>query len=353
MLKIIGWDIGGVNSKAALINYENGKFKNLKLFTKYFPVFKYKRKEFIDILREIYDELCINDNAEWMAVTITAELSDAFFNKREGLEFITKCFNDCFPEKEIYFLDNKGTFSKFEDIKQNILRFAATNWIATAALISEKYGNCLMIDIGSTTTDIIPIINGKFNDMGLTDLDRLISGELVYTGVLRATIPSITHYLEVKGKKSRISFEKFALMADVHFVLNHISEKEYNCETADDRPVDRKNCLARIARIVCADDEILEEKEILKLAKQLYEAQVVIIQEGIEQIIKKNSELYQPDFPIIVLGLGGKILAEKAVRELGFNNIIYLSDILGEEASIIAPSVAVAYMLGKFLEISK
>ena len=142
-------------------------------------------------------------------------------------------------------------------------------------------------------------------------------------------------------------------MADVHFVLNHISEKQYTCETADDRPVDRKNCLARLSRVVCADDEALDENEIINLAKQLYDAQVSVIQEGIEQVIKRNSELYKPDFPIVILGLGGKILAEQAVKNLGFNNIIYLSDILGEEGSIIAPSVAVACILGKKLEILK
>ena len=197
MLKIIGWDIGGVNSKAALIYFEKGKFKNLKLCSKYFPVFKYKRNEFFEILREIYDELCVDNNVICMAVTITAELSDAFFNKREGLEFITKSFNDCFPEKNIYFLDNQGALLKFEETKKNILKLAATNWIATSDLVAKKYKNCLIIDVGSTTTDIIPVLNGKFSTIGLTDLDRLISGELVYTGVLRATIPSITHHLKV------------------------------------------------------------------------------------------------------------------------------------------------------------
>ncbi|NHI94146.1 MAG: hypothetical protein EAX96_16770 [Candidatus Lokiarchaeota archaeon] len=346
MVKIIGWDIGGVNSKAALINYEKGKFKEINLCSKYFPIFKHRRNEFFDELREINTEIAKDEKIKIMAVTITAELSDAFFNKKEGLNFIIKCFNECFPETDIFFLNNKGNFLSYNEISDKILTLAATNWIATAYLVSKNINNCLIIDIGSTTTDIIPILNGKLSTASLTDLDRLISGELVYTGLLRATIPSIIHNLEIKGKKSRISFEKFALMADIHLVLNHISEQEYTCETADDRPKNYLNSLARISRVVCADNEMLKEEEILNLAKQLYEAQVKIIKDAIEQVIEKYQAFQDRNFPIVVLGLGGKILGEIAAKRLGFININYLSNILGDEGSKVAPSVAVAFMLG-------
>jgi len=349
MVKIIGWDIGGVNSKAALIDYESGKILSKKLSFKYFPVFKHKRQEFFDKLIEINNELSADD-VKIMAVTITAELSDAFFSKREGLEFITTCFHDCFPNKEIYFLNNEANFLKYGEIKDKILTLSATNWIASSFFIGKQIQNCLFIDIGSTTTDIIPVINGIHATAGVSDLDRLISGELVYTGTLRSTIPSILHYLNVKGKKSRISFEKFALIADVHLVLNNISEKEYTCETADDRPNDYENSLARISRIVCADTEMLKENEILDLAKQIYKAQVEMIKEAIQQVTNRLGDIINNELPIVVLGLGGTILAEKAARELGFNNIIKLSEMIGEDGSNVAPSLSVAYMLASKLE---
>jgi len=173
---------------------------------------------------------------------------------------------------------------------------------------------------------------------------------LVYTGTLRSTIPSILHYLNIRGKKSRISFEKFALIADVHLVLKNISEKEYTCETADDRPNDYKNSLARISRIICADTEMLKENEILDLAKQIYKAQKEMIKEAIQQVTNRHGDTIKNDSPIVVLGLGGRILAEKAALELGFNNIIKLSDMIGEDGSNIAPSLSVAYMLANKLE---
>ncbi|MHA1799569.1 MAG: hydantoinase/oxoprolinase family protein, partial [Candidatus Helarchaeota archaeon] len=166
----------------------------------------------------------------------------------------------------------------------------------------------------------------------------------------RATIPSIVHHVQVKGKKSRISFEKFALMADIHLVLNNIKEKDYTCDTADGRPIDRINCLARISRIVCADLEMLDENEILNIAKQIYDAQIKIISKAIAQV-SKNYKINTPHaFPVIVLGLGGEILGAKAAKQLGFNNIIRLSDIYSKEESKVAPSLAVAYMLGKKME---
>ena len=44
----------------------------------------------------------------------------------------------------------------------------------------------LLIDIGTTSTDIIPIVDGEVAALGWTDPDRLASGELVYSRAVNA-----------------------------------------------------------------------------------------------------------------------------------------------------------------------
>ena len=53
------------------------------------------------------------------------------------------------------------------------------------ALVAKLAGDALFVDMGSTTTDIIPIEDGAVANEGYTDAERLLTGELVYTGFTR------------------------------------------------------------------------------------------------------------------------------------------------------------------------
>ncbi|MHA1144788.1 MAG: hydantoinase/oxoprolinase family protein [Candidatus Helarchaeota archaeon] len=348
MTQVMGWDVGGVNIKATLLSttVEGIKAKNSLNF---YPFWTSDLSKLGNILKAIHDDLNPSHDLVPMAITITAELSDAFQTKREGLSLIISCFKRTFPKHPLYFLNIRGEFIPANKIqKEDILQFAATNWIATALIVGEKYPNSLLIDIGSTTTDIIPIMDGRPATRGLSDLDRLISRELIYTGVLRATIPSILHELTIRGQKCLISFEKFALVADVHLTLGHIGKKQYTCNTADERGKSREEALARLARIVCADIEMLPEDEIISIATQIYEAQVQIVKNGIKNVIQENSALVWKETPVIIAGLG-KFLAREALNLLDIKNIIDIDFMIGAGNSIIAPASCIAQLLTRNL----
>ena len=65
---------------------------------------------------------------------------------------------------------------------------ASANWHACAALIAGKHTSALFVDLGSTTTDIVPIVDGKVAARGYTDAQRLAAGELIYTGLVRGFV---------------------------------------------------------------------------------------------------------------------------------------------------------------------
>src|SRR6185503_8193489 len=85
----------------------------------------------------------------------------------------------------VHVFGTDGHFGSADQARADPLRVAAANWAATAHLVAKTTPTCVLIDIGSTTTDIIPIIDGRVAVSGRTDPDRLASGELVYTGALR------------------------------------------------------------------------------------------------------------------------------------------------------------------------
>ena len=206
-----------------------------------------------------------------------------------------------------------------------------------------------MMDIGSNTTDIIPIIGGKIATKSRTDLDRLISGELIYTGSLRATIPSIVRKVNVRGSSCRISFEKFALVADVHLILGHITQDQYNCDTADGRENNLENSYARLSRIVCADIEMVSREELDKIAREIYEKQIEQIKEGFNQVIQNYKVAKDLDFPVVVTGLGKDFLAKKVVESLNYKKIIDFDTLIGGKGGLVAPSISIAQMLYDYL----
>jgi probable H4MPT-linked C1 transfer pathway protein len=115
------------------------------------------------------------------------------------------------------------------------LDFAASNWLAAALWIARQNPDCLYVDVGSTTTDILPIVGGQVCVSGRSDLDRLSSGELVYTGALRTNLAAMVQSIPVAGRICRVASEYFAISGDVHLVLGNINADDYTCATPDGR----------------------------------------------------------------------------------------------------------------------
>ncbi len=116
---------------------------------------------------------------------MTAELSQMFRTKRDGVAFVLDALQAAFPTSEIRVFAVDGRFLPPAEARSAPLAVAAANWSATAHLVALDHPNALLIDTGTTTTDIIPISGGLVVSRGRTDPERLASGELVYTGALR------------------------------------------------------------------------------------------------------------------------------------------------------------------------
>ena len=83
---------------------------------------------------------------------------------------------------------------------------------------------------------------------GKTDLEKLMCGELVYTGSLRTNVAAIVHSIPIRNGVAGVASELFALSGDVHLVLGNISEEDYTSETADGRGKTVPEALARLSQ---------------------------------------------------------------------------------------------------------
>ena len=340
---ILGWDIGGVNTKAARLAAGPGTPVSRSVCLPY--ELQRSPSSLGSTLRSAAQRLGA-DPADRHAVTMTAELSQAFRTKREGVGFILDALETTFPGDRLHVYTVDGRFVSPRAARLQPLDAAASNWAATANWVARLVPTCLLIDVGTTTTDLIPIVSGKVAAQGRTDPERLRSGELVYTGALRTPVEAIARRVPLRGEATGLASEGFALMGDVYLWSGRLKEEDYTCPTPDGRPATRAYAGERLARAVCADRDLLDPAAIDEMAAGITHAQLETIVEGLEVIRRRCPAIETA----VVTGLGD-FIAVAAAQAAGLT-VIHLADKVNGAAQT-APAMAVAWLLHETLEAKK
>ena len=339
-MKIAGFDIGGANTDLAVIDFEDGEIKNMEVDFAYLPMWS-NNDDLSHVLVELIENICPVSEIDAVGISMTAELVDAYDTKKDGVLDIVKKCEETFT-CPIAYVGVDGMISKSE-IEKDPLKAAAANWIATAQIATLISDNCIFIDTGSTTTDIIPIKEGRECAIGKSDFDRSATGELVYTGTLRTNLASFLDKVELNGKEYRVASELFAQTADVYMVLDLITEDDYICDTFDGEGKSKIDCARRIARVVCADLEMLSMDDIVAMSEVIHQKQIAQIADGLKQVVETQGlDL------IVTTGLGKDILDRPAAELLGLK-VKSMGDILSDDECTVAPAVGTAVMMEKFL----
>ena len=332
---VLGWDIGGVNTKVARLTpaADGPVLRSASL--------AYEIKDdplgLADTLKRAASSVG-SEKSDRHAVTMTAELSQAFHTKREGVEFILAALEATFPGCELHVYTVEGSFVSTDEARKAPLLVSAANWAATASLVARSIPTCVLMDIGTTSTDLIPVVNGEVVAEGRTDPERLLSGELVYTGALRTPAEAITSHVPLWNGDAGVAADGFALIGDAHLWLGHIEPEDYTCRPPDGHRPSRQSAGERLARIVCADREMLDDESIDRISRSLAIAQVGTVAAALRRVLARWPSIRLA----VVAGLGDFIAAE-AARSLNLE-IIPLANRLGPSART-APAAAVAWLL--------
>ena len=334
---LLGWDIGGVNTKAARVDME-GDRPTLTASASEALEMERSSAELVPTLRRLAGRLGGAPAAH--AVTMTAELSQAFRTKREGVGFVLDAVAAAFPGEPVSVYGIEGEFFDPADARERPLEVAAANWAATARFVGQQMPDCLLMDIGTTSSDIIPLVGAGPMTVGRTDPERLLSGELVYTGALRTPVEAVSRAVPLWGGLCPLAAERFALIGDVYLWLGALEADDYTVATPDGRPATREFAGERLARAVCADAEMLDEEAVGTIARALAEAQVLLVAEAVRRARARHPRITTA----VVTGLGD-FIAEEAARRQGLE-VSHLADRIGDAART-APAAAVAWLLAE------
>ena len=347
-MAILGLDIGGANIKAA---DESGQ-------TSCHPFAIWKDRD------RLKDEIAIilKEFPQWkrIALTMTAELADCFTTKYEGvcaiLRAVETAASESLAERQstesiddvIQIWSTEGRFVQQRFARDFIRKVAAANWHALATWCGKfvSRGSGVLIDIGTTTTDMIPLVDGKPTPVGLTDVGRLQSGELSYSGIWRTPLCAVAHSVPFRDGYCSLAAELFATTLDIHLLLDHIPEQKDNFDTANGRPATKDAAHDRIARMLCSDRHEISVEESTQIARFLADVQRQRLAGALERVLHR---LPSACHTVIVSG-SGSFLARQLIadnRHTTNSTVVSIADQFSSGIAEAACAYALAQLASK------
>ena len=307
----IGWDIGGAHLKIANI-YNNGKILSVEQYpTPLWEGLSILEDKLISVLKKI------PNNEISHSVTMTAELTDIFKDREEGVKSIIKLCHKKLGKDISFYTINDG-LKKINISKSNFNQIASANWHASSIFTSSLVESGLFVDVGSTTTDIIPFYKNNVISHGVNDQSRLRFNELIYMGVVRTPIMALTSKAIFNGVKQNIINENFATTADIYRILGYLNESDDLLETSDSNDKSVLNSMRRLARMLGTDLVINKnENNLRELAKYFHEIQL----ETLTCSIKKSLLRLPKKRNILVCAGVGHFLVEIIAKRLNMSCI--------------------------------
>jgi (4-(4-[2-(gamma-L-glutamylamino)ethyl]phenoxymethyl)furan-2-yl)methanamine synthase len=335
----IGWDIGGAHVKVAVLQGD-----------RLIEAAQYPCPLWLGLsrLEARTDQILARLQAPRAnhAVTMTGELADSFATREEGVRRILEVLGARIDSKSLYvFAGNEGLLDFDRLSSGHFAKIASANWLATAVYAARILNTAVLIDIGSTTTDILIVRSGEVLAKGFSDYERLVSGELVYTGVVRTPVAALVKQVPFEGVRVPLMAELFATTADVYRLTGELPEDYDQWPAADGAEKTPEASARRLARMIGRDLCSASLASWTRLAAYCREVQVRDIQDA---VLRCLSRLDSGDRPTIVgAGIGRFLAADLGARAgleyQDFSSSAGFAAIPG--ASECAPAVAVARLL--------
>lgn len=322
-------DIGGANIKVA-----DGKGFAV---SSVFPLWQ-RPQQLAEMLRRL---IAGAPKADHLAATMSGELADCYVTKADGVQAIVHALVTGADGRHSRIYLNNGMLVAPQIALKHPMLAAAANWHALARFAGRYVptGPGLLIDIGSTTCDIIPLANGHPAAAGYTDPERLVASELVYTGIERSPVCALVNSLPWRKQQCPTAHELFATTWDAYLTLGDLPEEPHCTHTADGRPATKEAARDRLARAICADREMFDDQDALAAAEAIARSQLAKVAVAIGQVLGR---LPGPPAGVVVSGRGEFIARRALDRMKVAAPIISLDAELGPAVSRSATAHALA-----------
>jgi probable H4MPT-linked C1 transfer pathway protein len=333
---IFGWDLGGAHVKLAVLDHEGRLSRVVQAPCELWIG--------LERLESVLAQMLGGHVCDAMhAITMTGELADVFADRAAGVGAITQTFVRMAGAPDVMLFTGDG-FVGAADAAARWTHIASANWLATAQLAAQMIPHALLIDVGSTTTDIAVIAHGEVLAEGRDDRGRLAREELVYTGVVRTPLMAIAQRVPFACEWVGMMAEHFATAADVYRITGQLDAAYDQARTADGRGRSKEESMQRLARMVGCDVAQAPAREWQRLAGWLANAQQQQVRRACDRQLSRG--LLSDSAPVVGLGVGRFLAAQIAAQlEREYVDFAALAGVRREHVSAVdvcGPAFAVA-----------
>ncbi len=337
MSSIVGWDLGGANLKLAYL--AAGRLIQVAQIP--CPV----RQEVTKFDAALEQGLMLCPAGASHAVTMTGELSDVFVDRAEGVAYLVDMMRRATDGAALFYGGEAGFLDCIRAVERSS-EVASANWHASAALLAQLFPDGLLIDVGTTTTDLIPFNGGAVAARGSADGARLTEGELIYSGAVRTPVMAVTRTAPFNGRVQRIVAERFATMADVWRLMGELPADADPYPAPDLMGKSTQESAARLARMLGRDLSDAGLLAMIDVARHVAACQVAEIEAAAGALLAR--EELAADAPVIGAGCG-RFIAKQVAQRLDrpyhdFGDVIECAPDTRDMAAVCAPAVAVGLL---------
>lgn len=300
-----GWDVGGAHLKVVMVDADRRIVQVVQLPC---PLWQGMAQ-----LSQAVDQalLVLNQPADVHVVTMTGELADVFSGRRQGVNEISRLMAAKLGAgTRFYATDGFVGLPQVDGCHRQI---ASANWHASVSRLARLLPQGLFVDIGSTTSDLIPFSGGRTLNRGFTDAQRMRNDELVYTGAVRTPVMALTPAITFRGEEYHVAAEHFATTADIYRITGDLMETEDMAATADGAEKSLRGSMRRLARMLGHDDEDAGDGDWLTLAQAFKAVQLRQLRCAVERLLARGQ--ISADAPLVAAG-AGRFLVHALASEL-------------------------------------
>ena len=334
----IGWDLGDTDLKAVLLD-RAGSPRSASLVA--CPLW-----QGLDRLAAGVDQILdqFGHPKARHAVTMTAERADLFESRADGVAAVIAFMRDRFPgETLLIYAGAAGLIGPDAAIGLHA-QVASASWMATATLAASHLRQGLLVNVGSTTVDLVPFSDHEVLAWGASDHERLLHGELLYSGVAGTSLIALTRQVPFGGVWVPLLTDHFATTADVYRLTGALPEHANPPLGGDGREKGMAASARRLARMLGLDVASPDLGVWIQTAGYLAECHLRGLGDAAVCLLSRGD--LSPRAPIIGAGVGRFLAARLAERlqrpYLGFESLFPAQSSEMPEVADCAPAAAVA-----------
>jgi len=333
---LLGWDVGGAHLKRAVLD-ASGRLLAVDMA----PCALWQGLDRLDAAIAALPTV----PAAPSVVTMTGELTDLWPDRVAGVAGLAEALAARLGDDTRFYAGPDG-FMSTPDTPAYASTIASANWHATAAALALRLPAGVLVDIGSTTSDLLYFAGKQLYCRGYSDCERMVAGELLYTGAARTPVMGLGPTLPFRGAHVPLMMEYFATTADVHRLTGELPDGADLHASADGGAKTLEASARRLLRMVGRDLGPCSLAEAQALAAYAAELQVQRLHASLALVLSAHG--LTQEVPLVAAGVGRFLvprLAQRTARgHLDAGRVLAGSEALASAAADCAPAVAVALL---------